>query len=155
YLNVEIDLLKHAAIEMIKDGKPVWFGCDVGKMFDRDLGVMDTDLYDYEGIYGVEFGMSKAETLDYGHSLMTHAMVLTGVDLDADDRPRKWRVENSWGDKGGDKGFMLMTDAWFDSFLYEVAVEKRYLSPDLLKLLETEPVGLPPWDPMGALAASE
>jgi bleomycin hydrolase len=155
YLNVEIDVLKHAAIEMIKDGKPVWFGCDVGKMFDRDLGIMDTVLYDYEGIYNVEFGLSKAETLDYGQSLMTHAMVLTGVDLDGDDRPRKWRVENSWGDKGGDKGFMMMTDAWFDAYLYEVAVEKRYLSPDLLKLLETVPVGLPPWDPMGSLAAAE
>ena len=153
YLNVEIEDLKRAAASMIKDGKPVWFGCDVGKSFDRDLGIMDSELYEYEALYGVEFGLSKAEMLDYGQSLMTHAMVLTGVDLDENDRPRKWRVENSWGDKGGDKGFMVMTDAWFDDYLYEVAVEKKYLSAHHVALLDQEPKPLPPWDPMGSLAS--
>jgi len=83
---------------------------------------------------------------------MNHAMVFTGVDLDDQDRPIKWRVENSWGDKPGNKGFMVMTDRWFDEYNYEVAVEKKYLSAELLKVLEMEPVPLPPWDPMGALA---
>lgn len=158
YLNVEMDVLKQASVAMIKDGKPVWFGCDVGKMFDRDLGLMDTELYDFEGVYGVPFHMTKAERLDYGASLMTHAMVFTGVDLDDDpehlDKPRKWRVENSWGDKNGDKGFMLMTDAWFDQFNYEVVVEKKYVAPELLAILETDPIGLPPWHPMGSLAGA-
>lgn len=155
YLNVDIEVLKAASVGMIRDGRPVWFGCDVGKMFDRDLGLLDTDLYDFEGVYGVSFQMSKAEQLDYGASLMTHAMVFTGVDLDEADRPRKWRVENSWGDKHGDKGFMMMTDAWFDQFNYEVVVDKKYVAPELLALLETEPVGLPPWHPMGSLASAE
>ncbi len=155
YVNVEMDVLKEASAGMIKDGKPVWFGCDVGKMFDRDLGLMDTDLYDFEGVYGVGFHMSKAERLDYGASLMTHAMVFTGVDVDENDRPRKWRVENSWGDKAGDKGFMLMTDAWFEQFNYEVVVEKKYVAPSVLALLDTQPIGLAPWHPMGSLAGSE
>ncbi len=154
YLNVELEVLKAAAVAMIRDERPVWFGCDVGKMLDRDLGLMDTELYDYEGLYGVPFGMDKADRLDYGQSVMTHAMVLTGVDLDDAGRPRKWRVENSWGDKGGDKGFMVMTDAWFDEYLYEVLVDRRYLPQELLPTLDAEPVPLPPWDPMGALAAA-
>lgn len=152
YLNVELDVMKRAAVEMIKDGKPVWFGCDVGKMFDRDLGLMDMDLFEFEPIYGVEFGLDKAQRLDYGQSAMNHAMVFTGVDLDDEGKPVKWRVENSWGDKPGNKGFMVMTDRWFDEYNYEVAVEKRYLSAELLEVLQMEPVRLPPWDPMGALA---
>ncbi len=155
YLNVELDVMKAASIAMIKDSRSVWFGCDVGKLFDRDLGVMDVELYDYAGVYGTEFRLTKAEELDYGQSQMTHAMVFTGVNLDEDGKSTKWRVENSWGEKGGDKGFMVMTDAWFDSYNYEVVVDRKYLSPDLLKILETEPIGLPPWDPMGALAAAE
>jgi len=154
YLNVPVDVMKDTAIATIKDGKPVWFGCDVGKMFDRDLGTMDLEIFDYEAVYGTNFGMTKAERLDYGASEMTHAMVFTGVDLDDDGKPRKWRVENSWGDKNGDKGFMIMTDDWFTEYNYEVVVEKKYLSPELLAVLQTEPNGLPPWDPMGALAGA-
>ncbi len=155
YINVEIDVLKKATAAQIKDGKSVWFGCDVGKSFDRDLGVMDLDLYDFSGVYSLDFGMTKAELLDYGQSLMTHAMVLTGVDIDDEGNSTKWRVENSWGDKGGDKGFMMMTDAWFDKYLYEVVVEKKYVDAELLKLLEGQPTSLPPWDPMGSLAIAE
>ncbi len=154
YLNVEIEVMKSAAISMIKNGKPVWFGCDVGKSFDRDLGLMDIELFDYSGLYGATFHMSKAQRLDYGASLMTHAMVFTGVDIDDSERPRKWRVENSLGEKGGDKGFMVMTDAWFNEYNYEVVVEKQYVSPELLLILDTEPIGLPPWHPMGSLAVA-
>jgi bleomycin hydrolase len=152
YLNVELDVMKAASVAMLRDGKPVWFGCDVGKMFDRDLGLMDVDLFEYEPVYGLEFGLDKAERLDYGQSAMNHAMVFTGVDLDDDGNPTKWRVENSWGDKAGQKGFMVMTDRWFDEYNYEVAVERKYLTPELLDILTMEPVKLPPWDPMGALA---
>lgn len=155
YLNVEMEVLKQATVAMIKDEKPVWFGCDVGKMFDRDLGLMDLDLYDYEAIYGTTFGMDKAQRLDYGASLMTHAMVFTGVDIDEAQCPTKWRVENSWGEKTGDKGFMVMTDPWFDEYNYEVVVEKKYVPMELLQLLDSEPVELHPWDPMGSLASAE
>jgi bleomycin hydrolase len=152
YLNVEMPALKKAAVDMITGGHAVWFGCDVGKMLERDLGVLDVDLYDYELVYGTDFKLDKAGRLNYGHSRMTHAMVLTGADLDDDGTPLKWRVENSWGDKHGDKGSMLMSDRWFDEFLYEVTVRKDLLSAELLEALDTEPVVLPPWDPMGALA---
>jgi len=155
YLNVDVNTLKQAAVDMIKDGKAVWFGCDVGKSLERDLGIMDPDIYDYPLVYGAEFELDKAGRLDYGQSRMTHAMVLTGVDLDEDGRPTKWRVENSWGTELGDEGYMLMTDAWFDQFVYELTVDKAYVSPRLLEVLDTEPVVLPPWDPMGALAGAD
>ncbi len=155
YLNVEMPALKAATQAMIQDGKPVWFGCDVGKQMDRDLGLMDLELFEYEPLYGTSLELGKAARLDYGQSLMTHAMVLTGVDTDEAGAPRKWRVENSWGEQGGDKGFMAMTDPWFDEYLYEVAVEKKYLPKELLALLEGPLVALDPWDPMGSLALSK
>lgn len=154
YLNVDLAVFKQAAVNQIVAGKPVWFGCDVGKMLERDLGILNMDLYDYGLVYGTTFKANKAERVDYGQSVMTHAMVFTGVDLDAEGKPRKWRVENSWGDKLGDKGFLVMSDAWFDEYLYEVAVEKQFVPAELLPILKTEPVRLPPWDPMGALAAA-
>jgi len=155
YLNVDISVFKQAAVEMLKNERPVWFGCDVGKMLERDLGILDLDLYDYASVYGFEFKADKAERVDYGHSLMTHAMVFTGVDLADDGAPRKWRVENSWGEKIGDKGFLVMSDRWFDAYMYEVVVDKRFVPAELLPLLETDPTVLPPWDPMGALAVAE
>jgi bleomycin hydrolase len=155
YLNVEMSVFKQAAMEMVVGGAPVWFGCDVGKMLERDLGIMDMSLYDYRLAYNIDFTADKAERVDYGQSVMTHAMVFTGVDVDASGKPTKWRVENSWGEKIGDKGFLVMSDAWFDEYMYEVVVDKRYVPPELLAALETEPVKLPPWDPMGSLAASE
>ncbi len=110
YLNVDLAVFKQAAVNQIVAGKPVWFGCDVGKMLERDLGILNMDLYDYGLVYGTTFKAGKAERVDYGQSVMTHAMVFTGVDLDAEGKPRKWRVENSWGDKLGDKGFLVMND---------------------------------------------
>ncbi|MCI9229868.1 MAG: C1 family peptidase, partial [Lachnospiraceae bacterium] len=105
YLNLEIGELKKAAIAQMKDGSPVWFGCDVGKCSTRDGGVMDTNIYKMEELLGVKFGMDKAERLDYGESLMTHAMVFQGVNLDEDGKPNRWRVENSWGEEPGEKGY--------------------------------------------------
>lgn len=152
YLNVELSVFKQAAIDQLKDGEAIWFGCDCGKMFDRELGVWDTELFDFELVYGTTCALNKAERLDYGHSAMNHAMVFTGVDLDENNRPTKWRVENSWGDTGGEKGFYVMTDDWFDEYMYEIAVDKKYLPKELLPVLKTEHVVLPPWDPMGTLA---
>ena len=153
YLNVESNAMKQAAINSLKNNDPVWFGCDVGKHFHRDLGVMDMDLFDYNSFYGTEFGMDKAARLEYGDSQMTHAMLFTGVDLDSNGNPTKWRVENSWGDKGGEKGYHIMTDKWFDEYNYEVVVHKSCLPDELVDLYQiSEPIPLKPWDPMGALA---
>lgn len=153
YANVEINELKKAAIKSIKNDEAVWFGCDVGKMFNRELGIMDMDLYDYEKLFDTKFKMNKASRLEYGDSAMTHAMLFTGVDLKR-NTPRKWRVENSWGDKNGDKGYYLMSDSWFDEYNYEVVVDKKYLSNKTLEIFNREPHNLEPWDPMGALAIS-
>lgn len=156
YLNVEIGLMKEASMKMIAEGdRPVWFGCDVGQLLERKLGIMAEDTYDYELIYGEAFTADKATRLDYGQSLMTHAMVFTGVDVDENGNTRKWRVENSWGDENGDKGFYMMTDQWFDEYLYEVVVDKKYVPAEILALLDEEPVHLKPWDPMGALAIAK
>jgi bleomycin hydrolase len=154
YLNTPVETFKQAAIDMLVAGRPVWFGCDVGKFEEKDLGILDPAIYDYDLVYGEGLMSGKAERIMYGQSLMTHAMVLTGVDLDGDGHARKWRVENSWGDKLGDKGFFVMTDTWFDEYVYEVAVSRDYLSDDLRAVLREEPTVLPPWDPMGALAAA-
>ena len=151
YANVDIDEMKKAAIKSIKNNEAVWFGCDVGKMFHRDLGVMDMDLYDYGSVLSTDFSMDKATRLEYGDSLMTHAMLFTGVDIDG-NKSTKWRVENSWGTKGGNKGYYLMTDKWFDEYNYEVVVDKKYLPKKILDLFKRKPVPLKPWDPMGALA---
>ena len=153
YANVEINELKKAAIKSIKNDEAVWFGCDVGKMFNRELGIMDMDLYDYEKLFDTKFKMNKASRLEYGDSAMTHAMLFTGVDLKK-NTPIKWRVENSWGDKNGDKGYYLMSDSWFDEYNYEVVVDKKYLSNKSLEIFNRKPHNLEPWDPMGALAVS-
>jgi bleomycin hydrolase len=154
YLNVDMPVFKQAAADMLVAERPVWFGCDVGKMLERDLGILDDAVFDYQSVYAVDFKADKAERVEYGHSLMTHAMVFTGVDLDDAGRSLKWRVENSWGDKLGDKGFLVMSDRWFDEYMFEVVVERRFVPAELLPLLETDPTPLPPWDPMGALAAA-
>ena len=152
YLNVDIATLKKAAVDMIKDNHAVWFGCDVGQMLQTEMGAMDLNVYDYDIVYGTDFKLDKAGRLEYRNSEMTHAMVLTGVDLDEAGKPKKWRIENSWGSMIGDKGYMYMMDEWFDEYLFEITVRKKYLSPELLKTLDTKPIILPPWDPMGSLA---
>jgi bleomycin hydrolase len=154
YVNVDIDTFKKAAVAQIKDGQPVWFGCDVGKMLERDQGALDREMYDFELLYDTTFRADKAERVAYGHSIMTHAMALTGVDLDDKGRPRRWKVENSWGEKVGDKGYFVMSDRWFDEYLFEVVVARGHLPKRVLKALDTRPVVLPPWDPMGSLAAA-
>jgi bleomycin hydrolase len=152
YVNVDLETMKAAAIKQIKDGEPVWFGCDVGKYLHRDLGTMDMDVFAFDLLYGSDLDLPKAERLMYRQSMMTHAMVFTGVDLDDADRPRKWRVENSWGEEGGQKGYYQMSDRWFDEYNLEVVVHKRHLSPEVVDVLSQDPVILDPWDPMGSLA---
>jgi len=151
YLNVDIQLMKDITLKMLEDGKPVWMGCDTGKQMHRDLGLWDADLFDYASVYGADFSMDKATRLEYHQTAMTHAMMFTGVDV-VDGVPRRWRVENSWDDKVGNKGFFLMNDSWFAEYMFEIAVPKEYLLPELQKALDLEPIVLPAWDPMGSLA---
>lgn len=151
YLNVEIDVLKDIAMRILLDGDPVWFGCDVGKMLRRDAGIWDAKVFDYESVYDTAFTLNKAERLVYRQTQMTHAMLFTGVDI-VDETPRRWRVENSWGEDNGQKGFYLMNDSWFDEYLFEIAAHKSYLTAGLRAALDEEPIVLPAWDPMGSLA---
>lgn len=152
YINLPIEELKAAAIAQMKDGEPVWFGCDVGPYSERETGTLDIDNYDYENNLGVKLNMTKAERLDYCQSMMTHAMVFEGVNLDGEGRPNRWRVENSWGEDAGKKGYYVMSDAWFDEYMYQVVVNKKYLTADELKVIDTPVIELAPWDPMGSLA---
>ncbi len=152
YLNLPVEDLKRAAIRQMQDGAPVWFGCDVGKSSTRKTGIMDLMALRPDQLFGVEFGMDKAQRLDYGDSLMTHAMVFQGVNLDENGSPDRWKVENSWGDEPGEKGYFVMSDAWFTEYTYQVVVHKKYLTDEQRSELDQAPIELEPWDPMGSLA---
>ena len=155
YINLPIERLKELAVAQLEAGLPVWFGCDVCQSYLSREGIMDTASLDVDALFGfpVEGALSRAERLDYGESVMTHAMVLEGVNLDASGHPTLWKVENSWGSERGKDGFDSITDAWFDEYVYQVVVDKRFLSEDERHVYETEePRVLAPWDPMGTLA---
>jgi bleomycin hydrolase len=151
YLNVEVGLMKELTQSAIIAGRPVWFGCDTGKMSRRDLGIWDRDLYDYASLYDTDFPLDKASRLYYHETQMTHAMLFTGVDV-VDGKARRWRVENSWGEEPGQKGFFVMNDNWYHEYVFEIAARRQDLPPELQAALEEEPIVLPAWDPMGALA---
>ncbi|XP_028662514.1 bleomycin hydrolase [Erpetoichthys calabaricus] len=155
YNNQPIEKLKKVAADSIKEGEAVWFGCDVGKHFHGKLGINDMNVFNHELVFGISVkNMSKSERLIFGDSLMTHAMVLTAVTdkENKEDAYEKWRVENSWGDDRGNKGYLIMTDEWFSEYVYEVVVDKKFCSAEVLEVMKQEPVLLPAWDPMGALA---
>ena len=155
YLNVPSDEMKDITQKLIEDGIPVWMGCDVGKNMARKRGLWDAELYDLEGLYGIQFGMEKADRLRFGQTMMTHAMLFTGVDV-VDGKPRRWRVENSWGSEdSGEKGFYTMNDNWYDEHMFEIAAPKDYLTDEMRSGLEGNPIVLPAWDPMGSLAREE
>lgn len=151
HLNVNMADFRDVAIKQLQSGESVWFGCDVGQSSERQIGIMDTELYHKDELFNIDLALSKAERLDYGESLMTHAMVLTGVDL-VNDQATKWKVENSWGEKVGNKGFFVMSDDWMEEYCYQVVVNKKFLPEKLQAILKEEPKVLAPWDPMGALA---
>lgn len=152
YLNLPMDEMKELIVSQLKDGELVWFGSDVGHRNEREKGLWHTEAFDFEGTFGMDFSMTKAERLDYRESAMNHAMVITGVNLDENEKPTKWKIENSWSDKHGDKGYYQMGAAWFDTFVYQAVINKKYLSAQQLKALDTTPQHLNPWDPMGTLA---
>ena len=154
YLNVPNQFMKDCVRRILSEqGIPVWFGADCHPMMDRESGAWAADLFEYGRVYGFDFDLDKEQRVRFGDSAMNHAMAFVGVDVDEDGTTtRRWRVENSWGDKIADKGYFTMSDDWFTEFVYEVAVPKSMLPEEYQKALEESAISLPAWDPMGALA---
>lgn len=151
YLNVEMAEMKEAVIRQLKAGYLVWFGSDCNQFNDKKGGFWDDASFDYQHAFEIDFSIDKETALNMRNSTMNHAMVLSGVDL-IDDQPIKWKIENSWGSSTGHNGYFIASDSWFERFVYQCVVHKRYLTTALLADLQKEPKLLDPWDPMGALA---
>lgn len=150
YLNLPIDEVKALAIASIKDNTAMYFSCDVGKFLDSKRGMLDIANFDYESLMGVEFPMNKEERVRTFASGSSHAMTLIAVDLDDEGNAKKWMVENSWGAESGYKGNLIMTDEWFEEYMFRVVVDKKYIPEATLRLLNQKPIMLPSWDPMFA-----
>lgn len=151
YLNVPMDELKEVVIKQLKDGQLVWFGSDCSKFNDKKGGFWDDRSFDYDTAFEIDFYMDKESALDMRDSAMNHAMVLSGVDL-LDEQPLKWKIENSWGDAAGHLGYFVASDTWFERFVYQAVIHRKYLKKEHLEDLKKEPKELEPWDPMGTLA---
>ncbi len=147
YVNLPMEEIKKIAIASIKDSTAMYFSCDVGKYFDRERGLLDVDAYDYESLFGVTFGMDKAQRIATGASASSHAMTLVAVDLDENDQPKKWLVENSWGN-GANDGHLIITDPWMDEYMFRLVVEKKFVPEKVLDVLKQKPQLLPAWDPL-------
>lgn len=146
FVNVPIEVIKETAINSLKDSTMMYFSCDVGKFMDRERGRLDLNTYDYESLFGMEFPMNKAERISTGASASTHAMTLSGVDIDNEGKPKKWLVENSWG-PGANNGYLIMSDDWMNEYLFRLVAEKQYVPKEVIEVLETKKtIMLPPWD---------
>ncbi len=147
YVNLPIERIKEMAIASIKAGKAMYFSCDVAKYLNRSNGVADLRNFDYESLLGVDLSMDKRQRVMTHASGSSHAMTLIAVDL-KDGVPQKWMVENSWGASAGYKGNIIMTDEWFNEYMFRLVVERQFVPEDVLKMLEQKPIQLPAWDPM-------
>ena len=153
WLNLPIQRMKELAIESIDKNQAVWFGCDVGADRDKDSGVSDVNIINYIDYLGIENTMSKADRLRYYDSVPSHAMLLSGYNkMDDSDNPNRWKVENSWGSSSGTNGFLLLTDKWFDEYVFQIVVHKDRLKEDELNEIGKIYKIIPPWDPLGTLA---
>ena len=150
YLNLPIERVKELAIASIKDNTAMYFSCDVGKFIDRKKGTLDINNMDYASLFRTEFPMDKKQRIQTFSSGSSHAMTLIAVDLDEAGQPKKWMVENSWGVSSGYQGNLIMTDEWFNEYMFRVVIEKKYVPADIMKMLEQKPIMLPSWDPMFA-----
>ena len=152
YVNTPVEQIREITASILASGRAVWFGADCGQQSDRASGLFVDGLYDFDNLFGVDFSTSKEQRVNTGESAMNHAMLFTGVDIDEEGNARRFRVENSWGEEPGEKGFFTMDAAWFDANVFEVAVHVDDLPADLRAVVTEEPLHLPAWDPMGALA---
>lgn len=153
YVNVPVEVMKEGILKQLKDGEPVWFGCDVAQFFYRKGANLDLSTLKIFDLLNVEYDLSKEERLDYKESLMTHAMVFVGCDYDEENKKiNRYKVENSWGKDAGDRGYLVMSDEWFDEYMYQALINKKYLEEKVIKAYSEEPIHLKPWDPMGSLA---
>ena len=150
YINLPIEEIKSMAIQSIKDSTMMYFSCDVGKYLDSKRGTLDLNNYDYESLMGTTFNMDKKQRIQTFASGSSHAMTLMAVDLDKDGNPKKWMVENSWGTDAGYQGHLIMTDEWFDEYMFRLVVERKYVPQNILNMLQQKPIRLPAWDPMFA-----
>lgn len=148
YVNLPNDVIKEFCIASIKNNEVLYASCDVAKQLRREVGVLDVDNFDFESVYGVKFGMNKAQRIQTGESGSSHGMALIAVDLDNQLQPVKWQFENSWGTTAGEKGYLTFTDAWFNEYMFRFVVNKKYLSEKVLEIYKQKPEMLPPWDPM-------
>ncbi len=152
YLNLSMEDIKKMAISSIKDSTMMYFSCDVGKFLSRETGFLDINNYDYGSLMGTGFNMNKKQRIQTFASGSSHAMTLCAVDLDDNGKPKKWMVENSWGaNYGGYKGHLIMTDEWFDEYMFRLVVDKKYIPANIQSLLDQKAIQLPPWDPMFAM----
>ena len=148
YINLPVEKVKEFAKSSVLGDDPMYFSCDVGKQLDKDNGYLDVDNYEYGKLFGVDFGMNKEQRIRSFESGSTHGMALIGVDLDENENPRQWLLENSWGTDTGNKGMLMMTDEWFSEYMFRLVIHRKYIDDDVLKILDTEPIMLPQWDPM-------
>ncbi|NEG90631.1 C1 family peptidase [Bifidobacterium aerophilum] len=148
FVNVPLDVFRKAAIDQLTAGHPIWFACDCTQFALRDAGFFDQSVVRVDRLFGTDFPLDKADGLEYGDSPSNHAMTFTGVNLDADGKPNRWKVENSWGKDNGVDGYYVMSDAWFDRFVTEIIIRKEYLDEATRELLTAEPVELEPWQPL-------
>ena len=150
YVNLPMDEIKPLAIASIKDSTMLYFSCDVGKCYNSKTGILSLGNYNYADLFGTDFPMNKADRIRTFASASSHAMTLMAVDLDAEGKPTKWKVENSWGPSAGYQGHIIMTDEWFDEYMFRLVVDKKYVPASVLDLLKQKPTVLPAWDPLFA-----
>lgn len=148
YLNLPMDEIEQLAMASLKDGRKMYSSYDVGKQLDRERGYLDTENYDYASLFGTTFGMDKAQRIATFDSGSTHAMTLSAVDIDADGKAVKWKVENSWGPNYGQGGCLIMTDRWFREYTFRLVVNKQYVPQDIMKQFEQKPIMVMPEDPL-------
>ncbi len=148
FINLPAKEIKKYALKSLQDNEAMYFSCDVGKQLNKDEGLLDTENYDYESLFGVKFDMNKKERILSLESGSTHGMALIGADVDQNGKITKWLLENSWGKSSGHNGYLTMTDRWFDEYMFRVVILKKYIDEKTLKILNRKPVILPPWDPM-------
>ncbi|MCQ2507560.1 MAG: C1 family peptidase [Dorea sp.] len=147
--NISMDELEALAIEQLKSGEVVFFSCDCHAFKERARGYWAKECFDYEGtLGGITFGMNKREKLITGTSTMNHCMVLCGVNFDKDGKPDRWKIENSWGDANGQKGYFICSESWFREYVYQIVVRKSFLNKDQKMILTQHPTPMVLWDPV-------